>query len=75
MHLVYPPAPQIIKKKFQNSFLLRISPGYYSHPSHVMVMQNLGWRGRRGGGGGNKVHYGLCENGEFGIVSKASVSK
>ena len=54
MHLVYPPAPQIIKKKFQNSFLLRISPGYYSHPSHVMVMQNLGWRGRRGGGGGTR---------------------
>ena len=46
MHLVYPPPPPKKKKKFQNSFLLRISPGYYSHLSHVMVMQNLG-----GGGG------------------------
>ena len=50
MHLVYPPLPPNNKKKIQNSFLLRISPGYSSHPSHVMVMQNLGWRGRGGGG-------------------------
>ena len=28
--------------------------------SKTMVMQSLG-----GGGGVNKVHYGLCENGEY----------
>ena len=31
--------------------------------SHVLFL------GKGGGGGGNKVHYGLCENGEYRIFS------
>ena len=32
-----------------------------------MVMQNCG--------GGNKVHYGLCENGEYSYIKKHSDKK
>ena len=31
-------------------------------------MQNLGVGGGGGGGGENKVHYGLCKNGELRVV-------
>ena len=52
MHLVYPPKFCItIFSTF--SLVLRLS----EEKSKTMVMQNFG--------GVNKVHYGLCENGEL----------
>ena len=72
MHLVYR-SPKFCITVVSNS------PGYYSHPKRN-VRQWLynfsfcwgggGW----GDGGGDKVLYGLCENGEFFMHIYLSVS-
>ena len=66
MHLVYPPYPNICLLTVSNfSGVLQSS----QKKSKTMIMHFFG-----GGGGGalNKVHYGLCENGEWGRYLKAS---
>ena len=69
MHLVYHPKFCItIVCNFQ--FLLGIT--VVPRESKTTIMQNLGGGVRGGGGGGrlvNKVHYGLCENGELSLSS------
>ena len=60
MHLVYPPSPP---QNFAEP-LFPISPRYYSRPKRNLKQ----WFCKISGGGGgrvNKLHYGLCENGEY----------
>ena len=61
MHLVYPlpPPPKKKKKKFCTAVVPNFSWALQSSQgkSKTKVMQNV-W-------GMNKVHYGLCEDGEF----------
>ena len=56
MHLVHPPPP------LQN-FVFSIFPGYQSRPKRSKTRFYNIVSG--GGGGGDKVHYGLCDNGEL----------
>ena len=69
MHLFTTPPPPPKKKKNPKF----ISPAYFSWI--LQSSQSCNGYAKFGRGRGDKVHYGLCENGEFGIVPGASVSK
>ena len=63
MHLIYPPPPH----KFCLTIVFDFSWDDCNTQKKLetMVMEKLGARG--GGGGGNKMHCGLSENGEWTI--------
>ena len=63
MHLVYPPpSPKFCRTIVSNfSKVLQSS----KEKSKTMVLQNFGVVGGGGVGRVNKLHYGLCENGEY----------
>ena len=53
------------------SLLFPISPGYYSSPKRNRKQCVCKLLVGEGGGGVNKVHYGICENDESGALFHA----
>ena len=58
MHLVYPPPPKLwITIVFKFTWVLTVVPGEIEDNGNEKFGE--GWEG------GKKVHYGLCEQGEY----------